>query len=138
MPQKFPLSAVVRAQGGDRVFEAIAHVSDSKADRLIEEHFYTKYGCDFDGTHVEIELVTEVDRLPYEKYIHYYRATSGIVFLCWTEHVPSLAAAKRIFEMWCVGTTYTTIFGKEFDEHYAGDPDKLIEKMRQFDIHLSE
>lgn len=120
-------------------FEAIPHLTDSKANRLIDAGFYTEH-CNggFEGAHYELELTTDVGKLPNEKDIHFYRTPSGKSFVCWTGHLPDYETALRIFTMWCVGTTYTIVHGEDFAKFYENDPEKLIADMAPFGIELAE
>ena len=87
--------------------------------------------------HFEIELVTEVWKFPNGEHIHYHRTPEGRNFVCWTRHVPTLKAAEELFRMWCVGTTYTIVHGKDFAALHKDNFDEFIEDMALHDIALA-
>lgn len=98
-------------------FEAKLQVSHSKAGRKIDKEFYdTHSNGGFDGTHIEIELITDVAALKNSEKIHFHRGGGGKAYVCWTQHVLTMEEATKLFRAWCVGTAYTIEIGEDFGQ----------------------
>ena len=105
-------------------FVCRAHKSASARSRLIDPYFYEKYcapGKIPKGVHYELELKTEVWSHQYARHIHYYvtpktHTHPDRTFVCWTGHITDIKAARAVFRMWCLITTYTMIKGQDVAE----------------------
>ncbi len=67
--------------------------------------------------HFEIELNPESLITATEIKFHVHESEiNGLPYMCWTYRIPDLETAKSIFRLWCLGTTYTKITGKDFSK----------------------
>jgi len=115
-------------------FHCVAHQSTRKEDLLIEPEFYARFATTGvpKGDHFELEL-TETPWLPQGlNSIHIHLSTySNRNFVCWPNEMPTIEMAVEVFRVWCVGTTYTLIHGKDFVSLFDGDLSKFLRTMEQ-------
>lgn len=112
-PTATQLTVVIRLPSGEQVkFVALAHRSEGPEERKIESDFYE---IPPRGVHHELEILSPpVWTHEHSTQMHVHRVEDGRRFLCWASEVPTLNEAELLFEMWCLGTAYSMVTGKDF------------------------
>ena len=65
--------------------------------------------------HFEMELLTPVWEEVFAKKIHcHWSPKAKKHFVCWTERVHDIEWAKKIFNIWSIGTVYSILYGDDF------------------------
>lgn len=101
------------------IFSCVAHHTTLQHERLVESGFYEEYSASHTvpiSDHHELELDTPVWEHVHAARIHWHQNRfTGRYFVCVTTSLPTLAAAKGLFEIWCLGTAYTMLTGEDFN-----------------------
>jgi len=97
------------------------HKAEAVSELQIEqEEFYKEYRLPASipaFPHYEVEIL-DVPAYSGSGRLHIHKSLkNGKNFMCWTADVPTKGYAKAVFTLWCVGTTYTILTGKDFSQY---------------------
>jgi len=84
----------------------------------------------------EMRILTPVWGHDEEHKIHWHQSEKypGMYFVCLTCRVASVEDAKELFKLWCIGTAYTMITGKDFESKLRevhGNYEKFYDLIRR-------
>ncbi|MEX0650005.1 MAG: hypothetical protein WD200_03320 [Candidatus Andersenbacteria bacterium] len=137
------LTVKVATPQGVLTFSCEAHHTAAEDERLIEVEFYKKNSVSHtvpEGDHYELELTTPVWETITDSRNHVHQnSQTGRRFVCVTNSVPTPAAAKKIFEIWCLAIAHTISTEEDlFPLLNANDLHSFEEKLQLNGIELVE
>jgi|GEM_PF-6150760 len=126
----------VLTHGEDRYeFNFVAHRTTAVKKRIFRAAFYKSYSPLKRvprGIHFEVEIIDPKPWSSAPEHVHVYSEPGWErVFICYTSPLPSLDAVHAMLEVWCVGTVYTLITGKDFVPEKSKHPQSFLERMRE-------
>jgi len=120
------LKTILIADGETHVFFAKAHISRKKKDLLMDQKMFYKACYRLPKfPHFEIEILTPVwEEIFARQILYYFSEKHNKYFIYWPFRIKNAEEAKKIFNIWSLGTLYTIYYGKDFVEE--------IEKAEKF------
>lgn len=119
--------AVVQAEKVEIPFQAIVHQGIGPNGLMIDDDFYNNYaGGVHVGVHHEIQiLLPKVWESGDQSKIHIHRSRKDSslprYFVCYPPKIADLAKAEEVFKIWILGTAFTLLTGRDFQEIYTGE-----------------
>ena len=131
MPAVRVIKTTVRAPEESFSFACRIHTASNRKEFLIDLAFYQQAMGVPAGVHHELELLDEsVLKHKHRQRIHVRTsALNGRKFVCYPLRIADIGEVFRVFSIWSLGTTFTMVTGRDFQEIYNGDRESFVREM---------